>query len=100
MLVIGGAIELDPAQREAGIAAAIEMMTATRAEAGCISYTMSGDLEEPGRFHIFEEWESGEALEAHFQSPHMAVFQKKAGALGIKGMTVQRYEVASVGPVR
>lgn len=62
--------------------------------------TFSADLDEPGRFRIFEEWESEEALRAHFASPHMARVQKAVGGLGVREMAVQRYEVAKVGPLR
>jgi quinol monooxygenase YgiN len=99
MLVIAGHVEIDPAAREARVAAATEMMRDTRAEAGCISYTFSADLEEPGTFRIFEEWESQDALDAHFASPHMAKFQRVVGGLGVREMKVQRYEVSSVGPL-
>jgi quinol monooxygenase YgiN len=99
LLVIAGQIEIDPAHREVAVAAAIDMMEATRREPGCISYTFSGDLADPGRFRLFEEWESQEALDAHFASPHMARFQKALGGFGIKDMQVKRYEIAKVGPL-
>jgi quinol monooxygenase YgiN len=100
MIVIAGHVALDPKQQEPAIAAAREMMTETRREAGCISYAFSADLEEPGRFHIFEEWESDAALAVHFKSPHMARFQQAVGGLGVREMAVQRYEVSKVGPLR
>lgn len=100
MLVIAGTISIDPEKREAAVAAALEMMEATLEEPGCISYSFSGDLTDPGGFRIFEEWESQEALDAHFASPHMAVFQGRVGGFGLRDMKVQRYEIASVGPVR
>lgn len=100
MIVIAGHVALDPQQHEKAEAAAREMMSETRKETGCISYTFSADLEAPGRYRIFEEWENDEALGAHFASPHMARFQKAVGALGVKEMQVQRYEVAKVGPLR
>jgi len=100
MLVIAGHIRLDPAKREAVIAAARDVMRDTRREAGCISYTLSSDVEDLGLFHIFEEWESAEALGAHFKAPHMARFQAAAAGFGIKEMKLQRYEVASVAPMR
>jgi len=100
MLVIAGTVRIDPENRETAIAAAIEMMKETRQEAGCISYTFSEDLEAAGCFKIFEEWESQDALDAHFKAPHMAAFQKTMGGLGVKEMTVQRYEIAKVGPLR
>jgi quinol monooxygenase YgiN len=100
MLVIAGHIRIDPARREDAIRAALEMQEATRQEAGCISYTFSADLAEPGLFRIFEEWASPEALAAHFGAPHMARFQGVVGGLGVREMKVQRYEIASVGPLR
>jgi quinol monooxygenase YgiN len=100
MLVIAGVIRIDPARHEDAVRAAVEMQEATRAEAGCISYSFSADLAEAGLFRIFEEWESPEALGAHFRAPHMAKFQGAVGALGVREMKVQRYEIASVGPLR
>jgi quinol monooxygenase YgiN len=99
MLVIAGAVSIDPADREAAVEAAKEMMRETRKEDGCISYIFSEDLEEPGGFRIFEEWESQEALDRHFEAPHMARFQAEVGKLGVRGMKVQRYEIAKVGPL-
>ena len=100
MLVIGGPIRIDPANHDQAVKAAVTMMKATREEAGCISYTFTAALEERGLFYIFEEWESQDALTAHFGAPHMTVFQGEMGKLGVKEMNVQRYEVSSVGPVR
>ena len=99
MLVIAGQIRIDPANRDAAVAAARTMMEETHKESGCISYTFSEDLDEAGCFHIFEEWESQDALDAHFKAPHMATFQGTIPKLGLKEMKVQRYEIASVGPL-
>lgn len=100
MLVIAGHVRLATDKREAAIAAAREMMEATRREAGCTHYIISADVADPGLFHIFEEWESEEALDAHFRAPHMATFTRAMGGLGIESMEVRKYAVASVGPVR
>jgi quinol monooxygenase YgiN len=72
MLVIAGTISIDPEKREAAIGAAVEMMEETRKE---------------------------EALDAHFKAPHMARFQGAMGGFGVRGMKVQRYEIASVAPM-
>ena len=66
MLVVAGKIQIDPANSDAAVAAAQEVMKETHKEAGCISYTFSRDLSEPGGFLIFEEWESEEALASNF----------------------------------
>ena len=99
MLIIAGTIQIDPSKQDAVTPAALEVMKATRAESGCISYTFSTDLGEPGLIHVFEEWESQEALDAHFKTPHMATFQQAMAGFGIRSMKIQRYEVASVSPL-
>lgn len=100
MLVVAGTIEIDPANRDAAVAAALRMMEETQREPGCLSYTFSADLAEPGRFRIFEEWQDEAALHAHFKAPHMAAFQKAVAGLGVRRMAIQRYDVSAVGPVR
>ena len=100
MLIIAGEIEIDPANHAAAVAAATRVQEATRRESGCRSYVFSADLAQPGCFRLFEEWESAEALAAHFATPHMAEFQKAVGGLGVKRMDLARYEVASKGPLR
>ncbi|HTF34209.1 MAG TPA: putative quinol monooxygenase [Myxococcota bacterium] len=100
MLVIAGTIAIDPTKREAAIAAAKEMMTATRREPGCRAYTFSLDLDDPGRVHLFEHWDSQTALDAHFQTPHMARFNAAVAGLGVREASLQKYEVSKVGPLR
>ena len=63
------------------------------------AYAFSADLEDDAVVHIFEEWESQEALDFHFKTPHMAEFQAKIGTLGVKDMKLKKYEVASIGSV-
>ena len=75
-------------------------MAETRKESGCNAYQFSSDFSEPGLFHLFEEWESQEALDAHFQMPHMAKFMGAMGGFGVKEMNVSRYEITSKGPLR
>ncbi len=100
MIVIAGHVLLDPTRRAAAIDAAKQMMDATLQEPGCRAYVFSADLQDTGKFLIFECWDAEEALRSHFQAPHMASFQKAMGSLGVKELVVQRYEVSSVGPLR
>jgi len=99
VIVIAGVIRIDPARSAEAVAAAREMMEETHKEPGNIAYVFSRDLAEEGLFHLFEKWRSQEDLDLHFGAPHMASFQKKIGGLGVKEMQVEKYEIASVGPV-
>ena len=99
MILIAGKITLDPTKKEEATAAAIEMMTATRAEAGNIEYAFTWDLIEEGVLRVIEQWEDQAALDAHFQAPHMGAFTGKMGGLGMTGMEVTKHVVAESGPV-
>ncbi len=99
MLVIAGYVTLDSAKLPDATAAAQEMVRETLKEDGCSAYCFAADLTQEGRVRIFEEWESQEALDLHFKTPHMAKFQQAMGGFGVKEMVVHRYEVASKGPL-
>lgn len=45
---------------------------------------------------VFEEWESDDALKAHFATPHMAEFLQKLPQIVAGPADVKRYEIASV----
>ena len=75
------------------------MMRETHKEDGNLAYAFSADLEEEGLIYIFEKWEDQAALDLHFKAPHMAAFRAKFGAFGVKEMNLEKYEIASVGPV-
>lgn len=94
MIVVSGTIVIDPAQVPRGIELTRELMAKTREEPGCISYEFFAALEDPSRFHVFEEWESEEALVAHSASDHMAAFFAAAGDLGIAHVELHRYTVS------
>ena len=100
MIVIHASVLIDPAKTDAAVAAMKEMMTESRKEKGCGTYTFTRDLSEPGRFYIIEEWESDEALAVHFKTLHMAKFQAAVPTLGLKEMKADRFVVSSKAPLR
>ncbi len=99
MFVIAGTIQVDPAKRQLAAEPAAEMMRETRKEGGNIDYAFSFDMGDETTIRVFEQWESQEALDLHFASPHMEQFRKTLGELGITGMDMQRFEIESVGPL-
>ena len=98
MIVVSGVFEVEASDREAAVAAAVRM-TATRTEVGCQSYAFYADFEDSNHIRVFEEWESGEALELHFRTPHMAEFRAALGKIRIKRGRVFRYEVTARAPL-
>jgi quinol monooxygenase YgiN len=96
MIVVAGTIKINPERKAEAIKAALAMAQATEAESGCLRYQFYESLAQPNTFFIFEEWETAVALEAHFQTPHMAVFQEKIPAFIAGEMNIKRYEVSAV----
>ena len=94
MLIVAGKIPIQPEKREEAMAVATVMAKATQAEKGCIEYHFYSNVEDPNTFLVFEKWESGEALKAHFETPHMAEFRSKLPNLVAGPGDVWRYEVS------
>jgi quinol monooxygenase YgiN len=96
MIVVSGVVTVEHDDREAAVAAVTRLAAATRDEEGCLSYAFWSDLEDPGRFRVFEEWQSDEALARHFEQPHMAEFRRAMAAVKVLSREIKRYEVAAV----
>jgi len=95
MIVIAGTIPIKPEHQEEARQLALQMAKATQAEAGCLAYQFYADLADPNTFFIFEEWDSEEALNRHFQTEHMKNFQQQAPKLLAGKINVKRYTVQS-----
>jgi len=93
-ILITGSIDLDPANRDAAIAAFTACMEATRAEDGCESYAFSADLTDPGRFHVSEQWRDQAANDAHGAGPALATLMGAMGSLGVTGASLTAWSGA------
>ena len=99
MLVLAGTAQIDPDKREEVIAAATLTMKRTRERAGCISFVCAADLEDPNLLHLFLEWETAEALFALLTAERVSVIRRNAETLGVRNVSLHRYEITSVGPI-
>ena len=64
MVIVAGHIVLDPEQRDDYLAGCVEVVRQARRAPGCLDFSLSADLLEPGRVNIYERWESQAAVEA------------------------------------
>jgi quinol monooxygenase YgiN len=99
MIVIAGSARCQADKRDEAVAAARAMATASVAESGCLAYRFTADLDDPCLLHVFEKWESAEALDAHFATPHMAEFMTALGAVLDGSPDIRRFEVTSEAPL-
>ena len=94
MIVVSGIIQVAETDVGPAIEAATVMAVATREEPGCRAYAFYQDIERPGAFRVFEEWDDRAALKAHFETAHMAEFRAKLGSIGVLSRDVKIYDVS------
>ena len=64
MVIVAGHIVVDPTQRDDYLSGFAEVVRQARWMPGCLDFSLSADLIEPGRINVFERWESQAALAA------------------------------------
>lgn len=96
MIVIAGNAPIDPSKREQAKIAMKTMMDATLQEDGCITYQFLFNPWNDAEVRIFEEWETQDALDAHFQTDHMAEFRKALPSFLTGKFAIKRYVVSEV----
>jgi quinol monooxygenase YgiN len=95
MLIVAGTVRVPPGNLDGLRPHMAAMMAASRAEDGCLAYGYAEDVAEPGLIHVFERWGNQAALDAHFRTPHMAVWRAAWPSFGVSERRLFAYEVAS-----
>jgi quinol monooxygenase YgiN len=93
MILIAGTVRFPPESMPEARPAMERMITATRAEDGCLQYAFAEDVLDPGLIHISELWRDRAALDAHGATPHMAEWRAAGREIGIHGRDLRLYEV-------
>jgi quinol monooxygenase YgiN len=83
MILVTGTIRLPAAALPHALPAMAAMVTASRAEPGCLAYAYAQDLFDPGLIHVAERWQDRAALAAHLGSAHLAAWRAQFADLGI-----------------
>jgi quinol monooxygenase YgiN len=76
MIVVVGRVRTDANKRAELVRIGQAVAAASRKEPGCINYRLYEDTERDNNFVFVEEWESGEALQQHFATAHIAEFMR------------------------
>ena len=93
MIIVHGTFPVNPEHRDQALELMRKMSMATSAEPGCISYEFFIGLSDPDTMLLYQEWDSVEALQDHFETRHMEEFLGNLpDVLNGKVMT-KRYEV-------
>ncbi len=99
MLIVLAKAKLGEGALEAGRAAFTAMIEASRKEEGCIEYAYSVDVLDPSTLNIVEKWVDDAALVYHFQTPHMAAFQKAIGELDVQVVEALKFQSDDGAPL-
>ena len=100
MLIIAGTIRIEKPATEEVLEACRNMMEATHQEDGCIDYVFSVDPIDPTVLHVFERWETQEALNNHFLTSHMTPFREAMANWGVNDMDILKFAVGSFERMR
>jgi len=98
-IVIAGEVDFPPANRDRAIGEAKPLVEMALAEPGCRHYAWSADPYDPGRVHVFEEWDSAEQLQAHFDGPAYRGMLAHLGRFSIINADTRKYRCDLAEPV-
>ena len=93
MIIVHGTFPVKPELRNDALKMMRLMATASKAEFGCITYEFYVGLSNPNTLLLFQEWESVEALQGHFETTHMEEFLKRLPHVLNGEVLTRRYEV-------
>ncbi|GAA0358909.1 antibiotic biosynthesis monooxygenase [Actinoallomurus spadix] len=91
MVIVAGQIFVNPAQRERYLADCVSVVEQARRAEGCLDFSITADLLEPGRINVFERWETQEAVQTFRRSGP----SEEQDAM-ILAPSVSEYDVADV----
>lgn len=79
-------------KREDALVALSPLVEGSRAESGCLGFSLGFDILDDHLLRVFEAFEDDAALAAHRASSHVAEWETAASLLGISDLELQRYE--------
>ena len=96
MILITGHVILTSQHRERMIALGAEHSARSRGEAGCLAHNCHVDVESPDRMMFVEEWESIDAVRAHFAVPASGAFVAEMRALSPQPPVIRIYTAEDI----
>lgn len=95
MILFDVTLAATAASRTGMVALLNKTMAASQAEAGCITYRFTVDLDDPLKFYLIELWETEEALISHTKGEAFRNFIAELPAVGTPvGSVVRQGELA------
>ena len=99
MIVLDVKFHLKDGCFDQAVEAMKEVASETLQENGCAEYRFALPMNEGEPIVLFEEWESQDALNAHFETSHLAAFRAKMEEVLAEPPVIRRYVVSEAGPL-
>lgn len=99
MIRVVGHFRLPVAQLDAAREPMRRVVAETLREEGCLGYSYAEDICEPGMIRVSEAWAQRDQLDAHLQTPHMALWREQREALGLYDRQIVVIEGGSETPL-
>ena len=64
MIIVAGHLVVAPEERASYLADCVSVVEQARRAPGCLDFSLTADLVDPGRIDVFERWQSQTAVEA------------------------------------
>ena len=91
MVIVAGHLLVAPDRRAAYLEDCVAVVEQARVAPGCLDFSITADLLDPGRINVYERWESQADVEA-FRGSGPSGDQQDA----MLGASVAEYDVADV----
>jgi quinol monooxygenase YgiN len=92
MIVVLAKVSVNPEKKTAFLALAKEVIAATQAEEGCVSYVLYDNPYDPGGCMFVEECADKASLKRHLASPHIAEWRKKSAEYLVGKTALKLYQ--------
>lgn len=98
-VVISGEVDFPPENRAKALEGAKELIEMALRQKGCLHYAWTASPHDPGRVHVFEEWEDQEDLAAHLSGPAYAGMIAHLAGFSILAADTRKYRFDIKEPV-
>jgi quinol monooxygenase YgiN len=99
MIVVAGHLRLRPGTFKDIRQHMHAMISASRAEKGCLAYSYGRDIGDPNTVRVFELWQSPEDLDRHLASPHLKAWRAHLAEIDIEEREISAYAAGNPHPI-
>jgi quinol monooxygenase YgiN len=92
MIILVGSMRVATGKRDDALTALAPLIEATRAESGCVEYSIAFDILDDHLLRIVEAFEDEAAVVNHRASGHVAEWEDAAPLLGISDLDLKRFD--------